>query len=78
MQCDSPDAVKAVVKRKMGVGILYKDVLEDNIGNGEFAALKLHVDGFAPKSYLIYHKTRPLSPYAQEFPQLLKAQHDKQ
>ena len=31
----------------MGVGILYKYVLEDNIKNGKFIALKLHVDGFA-------------------------------
>ena len=64
MQCDSPDSVKGAVRRKMGVGILYKYVLEDNIKNGKFIALKLHVDGFAPKSYWIYHKTRPLSPYA--------------
>jgi len=77
MQCDSPDSVKGAVRRKMGVGILYKDVLENNIRNGEFVALKLPLDGFALKSYLIYHKMRPLSPYAQEFRQLLKEQRDK-
>ena len=74
MSCDTPAAVKEAVRRKMGVGILYRDVVEGNIKRGEFKILKMPGESFHGKSYVIYHKNRPLSPIAQEFLELLRSQ----
>ena len=74
MQCESPEAVKVAVSRGMGVGILFKDVISDSLKKGEFKELTLPVDGLDGKSFIVYHKTRPLSPVAQEFLKLLQAQ----
>ena len=74
MQCESPEAVKVAVSRKMGVGILFKDVISDSLKQGEFRELTLPVEGLDGKSFIVYHKTRPLSPVAQDFLKLLRAQ----
>jgi len=74
MHCESPEAVKVAVSRGMGVGILFKDVISDGLKKGEFRELRLPVDGIDGKSFIVYHKTRPLSPVAQDFLKLLQAQ----
>ena len=77
MRCESPEAVKVAVSRRMGVGILFKDVVADSLKKGEFRELRLPVDGLDGKSFIVYHKTRPLSPVAQDFLKLLRAQRAK-
>ena len=77
MQCDSAEAVKTAVAREMGVGILYKDVLAESIRNGEFRLLKLPSGTMNGKSFIVYHKTRPLSETALEFLKLLRTYRDK-
>ncbi len=72
MRCDTPGEIKEAVRRKMGVGVLYRDVIADNVRRHEFKALNMPGETFEGKSYLIYHKNRPLSPPAQEFLKLLK------
>src|SRR3990172_4621649 len=74
MHCESPEAVKVAVSRGMGVGILFKDVISDSLKKGEFRELTLPVKGLDGKSFIVYHKTRPLSPVAQDFLKLLRAQ----
>ena len=74
MRCESPEAVKVAVSRRMGVGILFTDVVADSLKKGEFRELRLPVDGLDGKSFIVYHKTRPLSPVAQDFLKLLQAQ----
>jgi DNA-binding transcriptional LysR family regulator len=74
MHCESPEAVKVAVSRRMGVGILFKDVISDSLKKGEFRELTLPVKGLEGKSFIVYHKTRPLSPVAQDFLKLLQAQ----
>jgi len=74
MRCESPEAVKVAVSRGMGVGILFKDVIADSLKKGEFRELTLPVKGLDGKSFIVYHKTRPLSPAAQDFIKLLRAQ----
>jgi len=74
MRCESPEAVKVAVSRGMGVGILFKDVIADSLRKGEFRELTLPVEGLEGKSFIVYHKTRPLSPVAQDFLKLLQAQ----
>jgi DNA-binding transcriptional LysR family regulator len=72
MQCDTPATAKEAVRRKMGVGILYRDVVADNIKRGEFKILNMPGETFEGKSYIIYHKNRPLTPIAQDFLKLLR------
>jgi LysR family transcriptional regulator, low CO2-responsive transcriptional regulator len=74
MHCDSPEAVKTVVLRNNGVGILFRRVVEENIKRGDFKEIKLPKNGqaFAGKSFIVYHKVRPLSFCAQDFLKLLR------
>jgi DNA-binding transcriptional LysR family regulator len=72
MQCDTPATAKEAVRRKMGVGILYRAVVADNIKRGEFKILNMPGETFEGKSYIIYHKNRPLTPIAQDFLKLLR------
>ncbi|MDP2606349.1 MAG: LysR family transcriptional regulator, partial [Deltaproteobacteria bacterium] len=77
MHCESPEAVKVAVSRSVGVGILFKDVISDSLKKGEFKELTLPVDGTSGKSYIVYHKSRPLSPLAQDFLSLLRQRRDR-
>jgi LysR family transcriptional regulator, transcriptional activator of the cysJI operon len=77
MQCESPEAVKVAVKRRMGVGILFKDVISDSLKNGEFRELTLPVERLEGKTFIVYHKSRPLSPLAQYFLSLLRQRQDR-
>ena len=74
MHCESPEAVKVAVRRRMGVGILFKDVIALSLKKGDFKELTLPVNGLEGKTFIVYHKTRPLSPVAQDFLKLLRAQ----
>ena len=74
MHCESPEAVKVAVRRRMGVGILLKDVVAEGLKKGEFKELTLPIAGLDGKSFIVYHKTRPLSLVAQDFLKLLRAQ----
>jgi len=72
MSCETPEAVKAAVKRGMGLGILYRDLVEPDIRTGDLRiirvpGLKMHID-----SYIIYHRGKPLSAYAKDFLALLR------
>lgn len=73
MYCDGPTAIKAAVRQKMGVGMVYEDALKSEVASGEFKIL--HVEGLEleGESFIIYSKTRPLSPLAQKFLELLRA-----
>ncbi|MDP2605823.1 MAG: LysR family transcriptional regulator [Deltaproteobacteria bacterium] len=73
MHCESPEAVKVAVRRRMGVGILFKDVIAHSLKKGDFKELTLPVEGLEGKTFIVYHKTRPLSPVAQDFLKLLRA-----
>ncbi|MGE5307093.1 MAG: LysR family transcriptional regulator [Alphaproteobacteria bacterium] len=67
MYCESPEAVKVAVSRRMGVGILFKDVVADSLRKGEIKELTLPVEGLEGTSFIVYHKTRSLSPVASDF-----------
>ena len=75
--CQSPETVKVAVAQMVGVGILYREVVADNIRKGEFEELKLPAEILDGQSFIVYHKTRPLSPSAQEFFKLLQTQRSK-
>lgn len=72
MQCETAEAVKAAVKTRMGLGILYRDLVEPDIQRGDLRiirvpGLKMHID-----SLIIYPKEKPLSADAQDFLALLR------
>jgi DNA-binding transcriptional LysR family regulator len=77
LRCDSPDAVKAAVKRKMGLGILFKETVEPEVRKGEFKIIKLPGFNLEGQSFIAYRKDRPLSPLAQDFLELLRSRRYK-
>ena len=72
MRCESPEAVKEAVRRKMGVGILFKETIEPEVRKGEFKIIRLPVKNFEGRSFIVYRKDGPLSANAQGFLNLLR------
>ena len=77
MRCDTPDGVIEAVRNKLGVGLLFRGSMENNIKRGEFKAIKLPLNAFEATYFIVYHKTRPLSPLAQDFLTLLRQRRDR-
>ncbi|HEV8344913.1 MAG TPA: LysR family transcriptional regulator [Candidatus Binatia bacterium] len=76
VRCATPEAVKAIVKNGIGVGILYNDVVTPEIRRKVFKRLELPGLRLAGKSHIVYYKDRPLSPHAREFLALLRGKAD--
>ncbi len=72
IQCGSPASVKIVVKNKIGLGILFQDMLIQEIRNKLFKVLEIPGLALTVQSYIVYYKDRPLSPSAQDFLGLLR------
>lgn len=72
MRCKSPAAVKAAVKRQMGVGVLFEDVIESDVRSGAFKRLRLPGWKLEGQSFIVYRRGQTLSPLAQEFLKLLR------
>jgi LysR family cyn operon transcriptional activator len=74
LRCATPDAVKAAVRTKMGIGLLFHNVLEEDFKSKEFKQLRFA--GF-PKligdSYIVYCKNKPLTPCAADFLEVLRS-----
>jgi DNA-binding transcriptional LysR family regulator len=73
MRCDGPTAIKAAVREKMGVGMLFADSIKAEVERGEFKILEvrgLELEGY---SYIVYLQNKPLAPLAQEFLELLRS-----
>ena len=77
MRCDTPDGVIEAVRNKLGVGLLFRGSMENNIKRGEFKAIKLPLNAFEATYFIVYHKTRPLSPLAQDFLTFLWQRQDR-
>jgi DNA-binding transcriptional LysR family regulator len=72
IQCGSPASVKIVVKNKIGLGILFQDMLIQEIRNKLFKVLQIPGLALTVQSYIVYYRDRPLSPSAQDFLALLR------
>jgi DNA-binding transcriptional LysR family regulator len=72
LRCESPDAIKMAVKQKLGIGIVFEEVVKEEIARGLFK--RVHIPGFPAEAtaYVIYHKHRSLSPGAETFLGLLR------
>ena len=67
MRCDSPEAIKTAVSRKLGVGILYEDFVKDGLTRGVFKRVSIPGLPAEAQIYVVYNKTRPLSASAAAF-----------
>ncbi len=68
LECDSPQTVKAAVRRGLGVGILSRARLEFADDRDDFHLIDLpELNNVTRKSYIIYDKRRSLSSIAQDF-----------
>jgi DNA-binding transcriptional LysR family regulator len=77
MYCDGPTEIKAAVRQKMGVGIVFEAALKAEVASGEFKILKVCGLELEGESFIVYSKKRPLSPLAQEFLELLRSARQK-
>lgn len=77
MRCESPEAVKVAVKKKMGLGILYWDTVKAEVRRGDFKIIKSAGLPLEGTSFIIYHRKRPLSSEARDFLGLLQEQRHK-
>jgi DNA-binding transcriptional LysR family regulator len=74
LRCASPDAVKAAVRRKMGVGILFYNLIEEDIKREDFKTLKFPgLPKLVGNSYIVYSKNKPLSSAGNDFLTLLRS-----
>jgi DNA-binding transcriptional LysR family regulator len=72
MRCDSPEAIKTAVIKKMGVGILYEGLVKDGIARGLFKRVPIADFPFKAQSYVVYPKHPPLSVSAETFLHILR------
>jgi DNA-binding transcriptional LysR family regulator len=74
LRCASPDAVKAAVRKRMGIGILFHNLIEEEIKKKEIKVLRFAgLPRVLGNSYIVYKKTKPLTAPASEFLALLRA-----
>jgi DNA-binding transcriptional LysR family regulator len=78
MCCESPEAIKNAVSQKLGIGFLYYDAVKAAIERGSFKMLRIRGLEIEGRTYIVYHKERPLSPNAEEFLKLLRNWRDQQ
>ena len=72
MKCDSAQGVKVAVAKGLGVGLLYRSHVEQEVRRGELKVL--NVPGLTKRiqSFIIYKAEKPISPTAREFLDLLR------
>ncbi len=71
MRCQSPEGVKMAVRKRLGVGILYNDLVRSELRSGEFKAIKLPELNLDAKLFVIYPRKKTLLPYTRDFLTLL-------
>ena len=78
LRCVAPDAVKAAVRREMGIGILFHNLVEDELKRKEFKVLKFR-SPIAPvgHSFIVFNKKPALSSAASEFLNILRSMKDR-
>jgi DNA-binding transcriptional LysR family regulator len=72
MYCGSANMLKTAVRETNGIGILYEDVVESDLSNGEFRLFRIPGLRLTAKISLVYRRHRPLSAPARDFLALLR------
>ena len=72
MECESAEAVKLAVMKCLGVGVLYRDHLKNEVRRGDLKILSIiDLKRIEIESFVVYKKDQALSANAQEFLGLL-------
>jgi DNA-binding transcriptional LysR family regulator len=75
VQCDEPGAVKAMVRKGVGIGVTYRDVIVHEVANGELQIIDVpDLNKIKIQSFIIYDNRNSLSVVAQEFLELLRVE----
>jgi len=72
MRCESPEAVKELVRHGAGIGFLYYNSIKRGIERGRFKAIEIPGLDLIGQSYIVYSKEKPLSRLAGEFLSFLR------
>jgi LysR family transcriptional regulator, transcriptional activator of the cysJI operon len=72
LRCDTPDAVKAAVQKRLGIGVVYRDVILPEIHEGKFKIIQFRGIHFVGRSFIIYNKASSLTQPAVDFLSLLR------
>ena len=73
LRCDSPDGVNAAVRRKMGLGISFHNLIEEDVRRNDVKVVNIAgLPRLIGNSYITYDKARPLTAPATEFLALLR------
>jgi LysR family transcriptional regulator for metE and metH len=79
LRCATPEAVKAAVRNKMGVGILFRSMIDDEVRRRELKLLRIaRLPPLVGSSFIVFAKTEPLPSPAAEFLALLRQLKSKQ
>ena len=74
VRCLSPDAVKSVVRQQTGIGILFCELIIDDIERNNLEVLPFNgVPKLAGHSYIVFSRKKPLSSAAEKFVALLRS-----
>jgi LysR family transcriptional regulator, low CO2-responsive transcriptional regulator len=73
MRFESPSAMQEAIKRKIGIGIMYKDVARYYLKRSEFKEIKVRGLKLEGQSYIVYLNDKPLSKAAHDFLKLLRS-----
>jgi DNA-binding transcriptional LysR family regulator len=74
LRCVTPDAVKAAVRTKMGIGLLFDNVVEEDCKRKEVKPLRFAgLPKLVGESYIVYCRNKPLSACAAEFLGVLRS-----
>jgi len=74
LRCQSPDAVNAAVRRKVGIGISFLNLIEEDVQRKDFKCLKFSgLPELVGTSYIVHSKKKPLSSAASDFVNLLRS-----
>jgi len=76
MKFNSPSALRAAVTRGMGVGVLYEDMVLDELRDGSLKELTVADVNLAGHSSLVYLKDKALSPIAAKFVEVARLYRD--
>ena len=72
IRCETPEAVKIIVSKGIGVGILFQDTVMPEIRKGTFKAISLNGVKLRGQSHIVYRRDKPMSNNAREFLSLLR------
>ncbi|HZA56964.1 MAG TPA: LysR family transcriptional regulator [Candidatus Udaeobacter sp.] len=79
LRCVSPEAAKAAVRKKMGVGILFYNLIEEEVKRKDLKILKFpDLPKLVGNSYIVYGKNKALSSAGNDFLSVLRSMKARQ